>query len=438
MIKNKNRQILVLDTSVLVHDPNAINTFSNSEIYLPITILEELDKVKKLPNDAGRNARIAIKQLDLLADQGSIHQGIKIINNNILKIDVNDYGHLGSDANYGDNRILACARKLQSSNKSQTVALVSRDINLRIRAKAFGLTALDYNKNRSNELDFYTGIKKINNEEMGARLISDGELILDEFKELQDLFPNECVMFLTVDNKFIAAGRKYKDHIKLIREKNPWGLIPKNPEQQLAIDLMMDPKIPLISLVGSAGGGKTLITLACGLELVLNQKRYNTLSIYRPMQSFGPGTGFLPGGLEEKLNPWFAAVDDSFSVLFSGNSKKKNSWKETLYQYMDDGTIQKECLSYIRGRSMPNSLIIIDESQNCSKEEIKTIITRVGQNSKIILTGDIQQIDNSHLDATNNGLTYLIEKFKEYDVAAHITLTKGERSSLASIAADIL
>ena len=438
-MKLKNhRKIVILDTSVLAYDASAFKSFSNCDVIIPITVLEELDQVKKNSTEAGKNARVAIRYLDEISNSGKIHLGIEIENDCLLRVEThNPTPNLGSDSNYGDNRILSCAERIMTANPQEMVVLISRDINLRIRAKAYGLSAEDYNHDRAPDLDLYAGVQKINDENMAA-LLSGEELTATEFPIVGDLYPNECLIITADDSRVISIGRKTKNFVRIIKDKNPWGLAARNPEQQLAIDMIMDPKLPLVSIVGPAGGGKSLLSLACGLELVLNQRRYQTFSIYRPTVSMGPDIGYLPGEIQDKLNPHFASIDDGFQYLFQDNTKKKTSWREQLHQYIDNGTIVKEALSYIRGRSITNSFLLIDESQNLSKEEVKTIVTRVGMGSKIVMCGDIGQIDSPHLDATSNGLSYLIEKFQKSHLAGHITLSRGERSLLATEAAELL
>jgi PhoH-like ATPase len=224
--------------------------------------------------------------------------------------------------------------------------------------------------------------------------------------------------------------------IKLVRKIYPWSISSRNAEQSFAMDLIADKDVNLITLIGRSGGGKTLITLASALELTINRREYNKLIIYRPIQSVGNEIGFLPGTMEEKLLPWFQAIMDNFEILFTG--KNGGNWRAELEMYQKKSRIEMECISHIRGRSIPNAIVVVDEAQNLTKEDIKTILTRVGENTKIILNGDIEQIDNSRLDATNNGLTYVIEKFKEYSLAGHITFSKGERSKLATLSSEIL
>lgn len=431
------RKIFVMDTSVFVYDPNSFMSFAGNDVIIPFTVLEELDKVKKFASQDGRNARVAIRALDKISNLGEIHNGIHIDNDIILKIDTSSYGALGSDITYGDSKILACASQAKSCFPDRTVILVSKDINLRTKAKSFGLIAQDYEKDKVASNDLFEGFQSIKCQEAGLALFDAGVIMVSGYTELNDLYENEFVLFIGDDGKGIAAGRRVKDQIKLVKDKTPWGLELRNKEQLFAADLLLDPTIPLITLIGKAGTGKTLVSLACGLELTLERRIINKMVIYRPIQPMGNDIGYLPGSLEEKLEPWMSAVTDGFEFLLEG-SKSREGWKHKMHQFVDEGRIQMEALTYIRGRSIPNSFILVDEAQNLSKEEVKTILTRAGMNTKIVLTGDIEQIDNSYLDATNNGLSYVVEKFKYSELAGHITFSKGERSPLASKASEIL
>lgn len=428
------RDILVLDTSVLVHNPAAYKDFTKSNVVIPITVLEELDKLKKLPNDAGKNARVAIRNLDAISNLGEIHTGITIDCDILLSVDASNYGSVG-DVGYGDNRILACALNLKNTGK---ITVVSRDINLRIRAKALGLLAADYDKGDAKSEELFQGYRTVDNEEAGNALKEAGIISIKDYEELDDMFPNEYVSFVGKRGKGISLGRKVGKQIRVVKDIAPWGLELRNREQLCAADLIMDMNVPLVTLVGRSGGGKTLCALACALEMVLNKRQYESLIIYRPMQPVGAEVGFLPGLLEDKLSVWFAPIDDAFALLFSDKTRKKDGWKTQLHQYLENGAIQKNALTYIRGRSIPNSLILIDESQNLTCEEAKAILTRAGVGSRIIMNGDIEQIDNKYLDTTNNGLSYVIEKFKRSELSGHITFNKGERSQLATIASEIL
>ncbi len=429
------RKIYIIDTSVLIYDPNSYQNFYNNNVIIPIFALDEADKLKTLPNTTGRNARVFIKNLDKLCVDGEINQGIEINDGIILKIDTSitnteAYG----PQSYVDNKILACAKKYHDLGQ-HPVILVSKDINLRIRAKAFGLQAEDYEKDKAESLDLYQGFQEIFNEELGSLLKDKGYLDYKLYDEL-NLLPNECVHFINEDRHGLAIGRRVHDKIKLIPDRAPWGLELRNKEQAFAADLLLDPKIPLVTLVGKAGGGKSLLAMASGLEAVLSKKTFSKLIVYRPIQPVGNDLGYLPGSLQEKLDPWMEPINDALEFL-TGKSKKNGTWRDKLSpQYVEK--IEMQALTYIRGRSIPNSFMLIDEAQNLSKEEVKTILTRASSGTKIILTGDVEQIDNSALDANNNGLSYVIEKFKNSELAGHITFNKGERSALASEAALIL
>lgn len=434
------RKYYILDTSVLIHDPNSFKSFSGNDVIIPINVLDELDKIKNLPNEAGKNARVCIRALDTLCHQGDIHKGIKIENNILLKIDTSKTPDRFGTATYVDNKILSCAYSVKQKNSKKknppATILVSKDINLRIRARAFDIQAQDYEKDKIPVIELYQGYKNLVSDEIGRALIKKDFLDVRIYDELQDLKSNECLYLEAESGEGLSLGRRSGDRLLPIKNKKPWGLELRNKEQAFAVDLLCDPKIPLVSLIGKAGTGKTLCAIASALEMVLEQKKYNRMIIYRPIQPVGNDIGFLPGTMEEKLGPWMQAISDGFEFLFE--AKNGSKWKTTLDRYLDDGSIQMEAITYIRGRSIPNAFILIDEAQNLSKEEVKTILTRAGTGTKIVMTGDIEQIDNSYLDATNNGLSYVVEKFKDIDLAGHITFTKGERSLLASKAAEIL
>lgn len=431
------RKIYIIDTSVLVYDPNGYKSFSGNDVVIPISVLDELDKLKNLPNEAGKNARVCIRALDAICSHGEIHKGIQIDNDILLKIDTTNNPDTFGPGSYIDNKILACAYNIKKDQIIVPTILVSKDINLRIRARAFDLKAEDYEKDKIPVSDLFSGNQTIENEEVGELLLEKGQL--EDYRlydDLHELLPNECVHFVNSTGDGIAIGRRVGDKIKIIQDKNPWGLDLRNKEQAFAVDLLCDPRISLVTLIGKAGTGKTLAAVASGLEMVLERKFFNKLIIYRPIQPVGNDIGYLPGSMEEKLAPWMSAISDSFEFLFE--AKSGNKWKTMFDMYQEKGKIQMEAITYVRGRSIPNAFIIVDEAQNLSKEEVKTILTRASNGTKVVLTGDIEQIDNSYLDATNNGLSYVVEKFKDSDLAGHITFTKGERSALASKAAEIL
>lgn len=434
------RKTYILDTSTLVYDPVAFKQFPNSDVIVPIATLRELDKLKKQSTEAGKNARVAIRLLDEVSEKGDISTGVLIDDDILVKvdaswIDLSNPAYRGfGDPTYGDTQILAAAYTAWLQNKD--TVLVSNDINLRIGAKSRGIEAESHDKDRYSLSDLYSGTRIVINEDAGLDLQQRG--VIDPANYNLYLSPNECVQFEDTFGNAIALGRKIdSDKIKLIKKTYPWNISARNKEQAFAIDLIMDKSVDLITMIGKAGTGKSLMVLATALELVLGRKEYDRFIIYRPIQPVGNDIGYLPGTMEEKLAPWFQAILDNFEVLFSGKSNNGN-WRKELEMYQSKGRIEMEAITYIRGRSIPNAIILVDECQNLSKEEVKTILTRAGENTKIILTGDIEQIDNSLLDATSNGLTHVIEKFKDSSLAGHITFTQGERSRLASQAAEIL
>lgn len=436
------RKIYVLDTSTLICDPSAYKHFANSDVIIPIAVLNELDNLKKQAGDVGKHARVAIRLLDEISEKGDISVGVLLDNDVMLKIDSIYYDPNNpklsgfGDPHYGDTQILICAYSNYLEDPRKDVVLVSNDINLRVKAKSRGLDAISHERDGFSLSDLYAGMRTINHEDAGMDLQRNG-LIKSDFYQFNDLNPNECVMFENEHGDGIAMGRKVSgDKIKLIKKTNPWNIHSRNKEQSFAIDLIMDKSVDLVTLIGRAGTGKSLIVLATALEMVINRKEYDKFVIYRPIQPVGNDIGFLPGTMEEKLGPWFQAIMDNMETLLQ--VKNGDHWKRELEHFQKKGVIEMEAITYIRGRSIANAIILIDECQNLSKDDVKTILTRAGENTKIILTGDIEQIDNSSLDATSNGLTYVIEKFKDSDLAGHITFTQGERSRLASKAAEIL
>lgn len=430
-------KIYVMDTSVLIDDPSAYKHFAHSEVIIPITVINELDKKKLAPGDAGRNARAAIKLLDQISSQGDISTGILLDDDILIKIDTeyNDVRNLSiGDPNSGDTHILACAININKSRPAYDVTLVSNDFNLRIRSKARGIDAIGH-EGKYSFSDLYSGSRTIVNEDAGLDLQKKG-FINPSLYGIEDLQPNECVLLTSSNGDGLAMGRKSTPNgIKLVKKEYPWNLKSRNKEQTYAIDLIMDKSIDLVTLIGKAGTGKSLVVLAAALELVVNRHQYDKFVIYRPIQPVGNDIGFLPGTLEEKLGPWFQAIMDNFETLLGA---KGGDWRRDLEMYQKKGRIEMDAVTYIRGRSIPNAIILLDECQNLTREEVKTVLTRAGENTKIILTGDIEQIDHSMLDATSNGLTYVIEKFKDSDLAGHITFTQGERSKLATLASEIL
>ena len=436
-----SKKIYVLDTNVLLSDFNALYAFKSNDVVIPLKVLEEIDKHKKRQDGVGANARQVIRELDKLREKGSLAEGVKL-GGKKGTLRVKNFGDykLPNDMSMEDpdNQILATVfNVVYGSDRAEKVTLVSQDINVRVKADALGLLAEDYTTNQIVERaeEVYTGFAQhLVDDALIDRFYAGEKLSLEE-KDIK-LHPNQYVMLVSNANEKKTALAKFKNYnhpLSKVKEykEGIWDVRPKNKEQQFAFDLLMDQDVKIVSLVGRAGCGKTLIALAAGLKQILDDRTYKKLIVSRPVQPMGRDIGFLPGTLEEKMMPWIAPIQDNLEFLMGDD-------KEHMKLLQEQGTIEIEALTFIRGRSISNAFIIIDEAQNLTMHELKTIITRVGEGTKIILTGDIDQIDSAFLDATNNGLTYAVEKFKPYELAGHVSLLKGERSAVASLAAQVL
>lgn len=427
------RKTYIFDTSSLISDPNCFHKFSDSDLILPITVLDELDKLKKQLNEAGKSARQVVRLLEDLSEKGDINTGLLLENNSLLTIDVADYPTKAGDALYGDTRILATA--LHYNTTREDVIFLTNDINFKIRARAFGIASASVNKGDNATGDLYNGLKIIEDEQAGSDLLALKELDAELYDF--DLLPNQFILFLTKDGEEICVGKESNGFIRLVKDFYPWDLAAKNIEQSCAIAAIMDPKIPLVSVIGEAGTGKTLLSLACCLELVLAQKRYDRLMIFRPVSSVGAELGYMPGTYEDKKAGYFIAINDSFEKLFKF-SNPQCDWRKELDLYIKKERIELEVITFARGRNLERVLILIDEGQNLSQSEMKTLLTRVSSNSKVVITGDVNQIDTKGADFFNNGITAVISAFKESHLSAHITLVEGQRGDLAAEAAKVL
>lgn len=436
-----SRKTYVLDTSAIIFNPLVFNQFPGSDVLIPIAVLNELDKLKKGSNDVARSARVAIRSLEEISNQGDISTGVLLEQDIILKVDASyldlsdpPYNAFG-EPSYGDTQILACLYANWLSHATRDVILISNDINLRIKAKARGIEAEARDNKGSAISEMYSGVQIITNVEAAAELQQNGFIDPDDYG--LDLSPHECVIFQDAEGVDIAMGRRnIPSKVSLIKKFYPWGLNAKNREQSISIDMMMNKDIDLVTIIGIAGCGKSLLSIACGLELVLNKREYEKLLIYRAITPVGQDLGYLPGSKEEKLEPWMTAIQDSFQVLMSGRSN--GNWKQDLEMYQKKGRIEMDSFMHIRGRSISNAIIILDEAQNISKSDMKLIISRAGEGTKILVSGDIEQVDLKGNDASNNGLSYVIDNFRNSWLAAHITFLTGERSRLATQASEIL
>lgn len=435
------KKIYVLDTNVLLDDPEAIFSFEEHDVILPLAIVEEIDAQKCKASSIGYNARETSRILDELRNQGKLNEGVLLENGGTLKILINGKDLIlptGLSSTKMDNRIISCAIHLQEDNGDREVVLISNDINLRLIADAFGLKAEEYKHNRLADTDIYSGSHEI--KVVGTivdKYYQEEELEPDLLEDEVNLYPNEMIELIAVDQiGKTALGRFNGQKIVPLHfsEKTPWGIKALNKEQRYAMELLLDDDIKLVSLVGKAGTGKTLLALAAGLYKVTDEDIYQRVLVARPVVPMGNDIGFLPGSKEEKMQPWMQPIFDNLEFLI--NKGKGSSY---TYEYLlEKDFIRIEPLTYIRGRSVPDQFIIIDEAQNLTAHEIKTIITRVGKGTKIIFTGDPYQIDNPYLDLHNNGLTHLAHRFHKEKLAGHITLKKGERSELARIASELL
>ncbi len=436
------KKIFVLDTNVLLHDPRAIYQFEDHDVVIPIVVVEELDTFKKDLSELGRNARHIARSLDELRTEGRITEGVAINNGSgTLSVSITNRVLPSEYQNQhpADNKILATALDLHESRKDRLTILVTKDVNMRIRGDALGLRVEDFDTERSNIDELYSGVADI---EVPTK---DIDTFYDTGKlELSDpyYYPNQFAFLKDASNAQHTALGKINRDAQVVEAINQvkdgmWGIRPRNKEQVFAADVLMNDQIKLVTLVGKAGTGKTLMAIAAGLQKVTEEGVYQRLLISRPIFPLGRDIGYLPGDVEEKLTPWMQPIYDNVEFLM-GLSKTDRKRGRSYHELLDLGVLEIEPLTYIRGRSIPNQFMVVDEAQNLTPHEVKTIITRVGDGTKIILTGDPYQIDNPYVDATNNGLVYIVNRFKAERIAAHITLTKGERSDLAELATNLL
>jgi len=429
----------VLDTNVILHDPMSMFSFEGSRVVLPLTVIEELDTFKRNNDERGRSARFVSRKLDELRKGGKLSNWVPLEHGGKLKVEiqVSDGLPKAFSAHTKDNEILSCALYLKK--QGENIVFISKDINLRIKAESLGLETQDYEKEKVDIDDLYKGWREA---------AVSGDAIDAFYKDkrlptpIQDLIPNEFVILKAEGTSKSALARydlKTKSLVPLVRaETAPWGIKPLNIEQRFALELLLNPEISLVTLVGLAGSGKTMIALASALQQTLEEKLYRRILVARPVIAVGHDLGFLPGTKEEKLTNWMGAIYDNLSYLLEKPKGAVETSDMDIQMLMEDGVLEIEAVTYLRGRTLPGLLIIIDDAQNLTPHEIKTIISRAGQGAKIVLTGDPHQVDNYYLDATSNGLTNLVERFKGQGLFGHVTFTKSERSVLAALASDLL
>jgi len=438
----------ILDTSVCLTDADSINKFDNNDIFLPLKVLEEIDKHKKRQDSVGINARRIIRTLDELRAVGSLQKGVRLgKGKGVLKVMTYEDAEKAEfpedlTKSVPDHIIIATGLYISAQYPRRKTILVSNDINMRVICDSLGLMSQDYTSEeavRSSD-ELYDGFSNILVDDQLIDLFyAEEKIYLDEFDCTEPMFPNQYLLLTSNSNPKKTCLARFTDPQsplkKIYNGSIPdWNIKPRNKEQNFAIDMLLNPDIKLVSLIGRAGSGKTLCAIAAGLQQTIgidkSKNLYSRLIVSRPVQPMGKDIGFLPGTMEEKMLPWLMPIQDNLKYLMGD--------KTSLELYMEKGKIEIEALTYIRGRSISDAFVIIDEAQNLTRHEIKTIITRIGENTKIILTGDIEQIDNIYVNETSNGLAHAVENFKEYKIAGHITFRKGERSELATLASKVL
>lgn len=451
-----NPKYYLLDTNVLLGDPRALFSFQENHIIIPMIVLEELDRFKSHNDEIGRAARTVNRTLDELRSTGSLHDGVPLPGGGTLRVISSEPTPIkGLNYSKPDNLIIGYA------SLDPKYILVSRDISVRIKCDALNIRAEDYLNQRVQDTEGgYTGVSVLHTDRVYIdNLYHNTSLVGDEVRDAleaaghPELSSNEILVLkdgspvssISALCRYIITDAGDPEIRLLTREGPVFGVTPKNKEQRFALELLLDPTISLVTITGSAGCGKTFISIAAAFEQLNGfgtQQRYEKFIVARPNYSMGPDLGYLPGTLEEKLHPWIAPIRDNIAMLLNKKNKGKSEAMLSNDAYLttlqEKGVIEVQALSYIRGRSISDAILLIDESQNLSKHELKTIITRAGENCKIILTGDTSQIDNPHLDALNNGLSHCVEAFKRENIAGHITLIKGERSRLSATAARVL
>jgi len=425
------RKTFIVDTSVLLYDKCAIHSFPGNDVIIPLIVLDELDRFKDKPGLLGENARYVNRYLDDLRSQGSLHDGVKIDHDQTIRVDINHYDvPEGLDAATGDNKIIGLAVAIKQELESPVI-MVTKDINFRIKCDSLGVYAEDYYKDRivHDVSEIYTGQEEFE---------VDDPTLINRFYELGGIDPRDLDYDLH-SNQFVTVkygnqsmiGVKTKNNIQHLTNNmgKTIGVTPRNKEQKFAVDLLTRDDVKLVTMTGIAGSGKTYLTLMAGLS-GLQEKKYDRIVITRSLQTVGKEIGFLPGDIDDKMSPWLSPILDNFRTAF-----KDVTYFEMMRQ---KGQIEVSPLAFIRGRTFNNTFLIVDEAQNSTIHELKTIITRIGENSKVVLLGDTDQIDTPYLDSLSNGLTIIVEKFKQYDIAGHITLLKGERSELATLASQVI
>lgn len=431
----------VLDTNVLLYDPAALFKFADNKVAIPVSVLEDLDAKQRFRDELGANARTAVRLLASLKDQGTgtLHTGVTLEGGTVVRIQLEPLkvdGMAGLPPSAKSNRILLTALSLHQ--QGERVVFVSKDFAARVKAEALGMEAEDYEALKESYRAIHKGIRALEVEKRTIDLFFKDGALKGEFVDQLEFRPNEyCTMRCPENSSAIARYNADKKQLEPLIASHPdnWGVRPLNLEQQCAIDLLLRPDVQLVSLIGQAGTGKTLLALACGLSQVFDEGRYSRILVSRPIVPMGKDIGYLPGTKEEKLTHWMQPIHDNLEFVCSSGEEASS---ETLHWVLDSDKFEMEAFTYIRGRSLPKMYFIIDEAQNLTPHELKTIISRAGNGTKVVLTGDPSQIDNPYLDEDSNGLTFTVGRFRDYSLFGYIFLEKTERSKLAALAAQVM
>ena len=436
------KKYFVLDTNVLLHDPGALTSFADNEVVLPFQVIEELDKFKKGSDEMNMHARQVIRFLDRLRGKGRLAEGVPVEETGgTLRIVMDDDPpeHTVLRQKTADDRIIGVAYRLLKEGKP--VTFISKDINARIKSDSLGIRTMDFEKSKIDFSHIYLGYRRV---KVARPVIARLEKDRQAEPPAGDLLANEFVILTDAEDKsHTAIGRFDAKQKRLVAlrfgDKTYQNVSARNPQQKMVIELLMLDEVKLVTLLGQAGTGKTLLAVACGMQKVLAEKKYEKLLVSRPIVPFGQDIGYLPGAKEEKLHQWMQPIFDNLAyILRTKKTGGDGGMDERIQALMDSGALELEALTYMRGRSIPDQFIIVDEAQNLTPREIKTVASRVGEDSKLVMTGDPYQIDNPYLDASSNGLSYAAERMKGLDLAGHVMLETSERSELASLAAQRL
>lgn len=433
------KKVFILDTNVLIHDPLSFTKFEDNTVVIPISVIEELDNFKHTADERGKSARIVSRKLDEYRTKGKLNAGVGMDNGGTLIVDLDHVPVLPKEFKLleMDNRILNTAYWYEQ--KKHSAILVTKDINLRLKAEAVGLVSQDYEAGKVKVDELYPGLVTL--DVPGPEVDKFYKDHVISAPKDNELSPNEfIVLHSSEDAKKSAIGRVDPSDPTKIRslnpEPSPWGIRPLNKEQRCAMELLLDDSVKLVTLLGAAGTGKTLVTLVCGLQKAVEESVYRKLIICRPIVPVGKDIGFIPGTKEEKLSTWMGAIYDNLE--FAMDKRHPEGAIEKFEYLLQNEKIEIASVTHIRGRSMPKQYMIVDDAQNLTPHEIKTILSRAGEGTKVVVTGDPYQIDNPYLDIASNGLTYIVDRMRGQKMYGHLTFTKTERSSLAAKVAELL